>query len=191
MPTSKSITLGASGVIVLAALAHLARPACPAAAKEVSVTSSYGDLGTLNNAVARPRDGATEIQAMDNYGRHRLLKSFAVPSTGTYRISFETQYEGTSGMAVELGGGSNQNYGIMYMDIRNGSVTKTSGDIAGWGVEPVAGRSGRYRWHVDMAYRQGRGDVNLAFVSVENAVIFPGHDCKVALYGLSYAKLPD
>jgi hypothetical protein len=182
MPDNRSLLLCASGVAVLAALAHLAKPGCPHPPPTTpDRVIADADWGTVVNLDAGATQAGTLFAATETTGRHRVLRSMQVAAPGRYRISVDTRYAGTTHMAIEAGG-PQQPYGLVTINVKNGTIEKIEHDVLDAGVEAPIGQTGVYRWWVDMALNPGEFDYDFSILSAYRQHDFPGTGiCKVAL----------
>jgi hypothetical protein len=180
VPQNKSVVLCASGVVVLAALAHLARPSCPNRIVETTDRDiTDPQWGILENLNTTPSGAGELFTATEDSVRHRLIRSADLSTSGTYRVAVETRYAGSSHMAIEVGG-PGQPYAIVNVDLKNGTVTSEKGALAN-GVEQLA-EPGSYRWWIDLDLKEGRIYYNFALLSWAGANQFPGSGvCEVVL----------
>jgi hypothetical protein len=182
MPENKPVLICASGVAVLAALAHLIHPACPvAAAPGPDRVVSSADWGTVVNLDAAATPYGDAFTATENTGRHRVLRSTKLAAPGRYRISIDTRYAGASQMAIEMGG-PHQPYGLVTVNLKTGTIEKVEHDALAAGVESPIGQTGIYRWWADMNLKAGEFDYNFSLLSAYRQHDFPGTGiCRVVL----------
>jgi hypothetical protein len=180
MLQNKSVAICASGVVVLAAIAHLARPSCPVQnveAKDRVVTDPQ--WGILENIEPTQSDTGDLFKATENNGRHRVIRSARLRTAGTYQLAIETRYAGTSRMAVEMGG-SHQPYNLVQVNLKDGTLQTEKGPVLA-GVERL-NEPGAYRWWFNVDLNQGEFDYNFALLAWDGQHTFPGSGiCKVIL----------
>jgi hypothetical protein len=181
MPQNKSVLICASGVVVLAAIAHLARPSCPVQNVEAKdrVIITDPQWGILENMQPKHSDQGELFEATKNTGRHRVLRSVSLSTAGTYQLAIETRYAGTSRMAVEMGG-PHQPYNLVQVNLKDGTLQTEKGPVVA-GVEHL-NEPGAYRWWFNVDLNQGEFAYNFALLAWDAQHIFPGSGiCKVIL----------
>jgi hypothetical protein len=179
MPENRSVFFCASGVIVAGLAAHLLAPRCELeqAAAETSVADP--SWGTITNLTVTPTKDGDLFAATPANAYHRILRAASVTEPGRYRISIETQFDGTTDFAIEIGG-TNQPYAFVVANLRTGKIETTKGAGVEAGSEPRG--PGRFRWWVDQRYLPGEVDYNFVIISAGDAPAFPGQDtCRMIL----------
>ena len=180
MPKNKPILIYASCVAFVAAAAHLIRPTCPATAAAEDSVVTDPRWGIVQNLDATKTPMGVQFTATAKVGRHRVLQSFKSPAAGRYQISVDTRYVGTSHLAIEAGG-PHQPYGLVEVNLKNGTIEKIKGDVAA-GVDPVNAQPGQYHWWIEMPFNGGEADYNFALLSAKGQADFPGSGiCRVVL----------
>lgn len=191
MPDNRSVILGSTGLIVVAAVLRLWAPSCPVAqASAAAVQSTDPKWGLAANVAILHRDDGDVMEATQTDGMHRVIERVTVPVAGRYRLAIETTFAGASEFTIEIGDANQPRYATLSGDVQAGRITARKGDIVAAGVEPVAGKPGHYRWWIDMDYAGGRAVYNLAF-SMNGSREFAGSAaCKIVLNGSSFTPLP-
>jgi hypothetical protein len=192
MPDNRSVILGSTGLIVVAAVLRLWAPSCPAA-QASAAAEQWTDpkWGTATNVAILHRGDGDVMEATPTDGMHRVVELVTVPAAGRYRLAVETTFAGASELTIEIGDADQPKYAILSGDMRAGRITARKGDIVAAGVEPVAGKPRHYRWWVDMDYVAGQALYNLAF-SMDGSREFAGNaGCKIVLNGSSFTPLPE
>ena len=129
-----------------------------------------------NLVLTRSGSGALFTATEDSL-RHRLVRFADLSAPGSYRVTVETRYAGTSQMAIEIGG-PGQPYAIVKVNLKDGVVTDSQGAL-GAGVDQLS-KPGSYRWWVDLDLNPGRVYYNFELLSWAGAKQFPGSGvCKV------------
>ena len=105
-----------------------------------------------NLVLTRSGSGALFTATEDSL-RHRLVRFADLSAPGSYRVTVETRYAGTSQMAIEIGG-PGQPYAIVKVNLKDGVVTDSQGAL-GAGVDQLS-KPGSYRWWVDLDLNPGR-----------------------------------
>jgi hypothetical protein len=188
MPDNRSIVLGSTGVIVVAALLRLWPVSCPSAA-EAAPDARFDDpiWGAANNLTIRHQPDGDVMEATPANGFHRVIKSVMVPVAGRYRLSVETAYAGASGFAMEVVNGPK--YAFVAGNPATGQITHEKGDIVAAGADAVSGKPGSYRWWIEIDYVPGRADYNFAFSIADNRIFTGGDSCKIVMNNPSFERV--
>lgn len=190
MPDNRSVVLGSTGVIFVAALLRLWPADCPLqvnAAPQVSFTDAK--WGTATNVTISHEKSGDLIKATPANGFHRLIKTVTVPVAGLYRISVETTFAGTSGFVMEVGGSRQPKYGLLAGDAKSGQIMTKIGDVLAAGVDVVHGNARHYRWWLEMNFVPGEAGYNFAMAAADSR-LFPGNDgCKIVLNEPSFTAV--
>jgi hypothetical protein len=179
MPQNRAIFLCASGVIVVSLATQLLAPRCQV---EPTTTTTIEDptWGLISNLTLTNTKDGTAFEATRARDYHRILRSGTVVTPGRYRVSIETQFEGTPDFAIEIGG-KDQPYAFVVANLRTGKIEKANGDGIQAGSEPL-GAPGRFRWWVEQTYVPGRVDYNFSILTNGTATQFSGQNsCRVVL----------
>jgi hypothetical protein len=179
MPENRRIFLCGSGVIVASFAARLFAPRCrlEQAAQSAIDDPKWGRIANLDHTRVENAD-AFEATAASGY--HRILRNAIVKNPGRYRVSIETQFDGTPDFAIEIGG-AGQSYAFVVTNLRTGKIERTHGTDIAAASEPL-GEPSRYRWWVDQNYVAGQVDYNFTILSNGAATTYPGIGrCRVVL----------
>jgi hypothetical protein len=184
MPESRSIFLCASGVIFASMVAQLLAPHCvldQAAAKTDVADPAWGTIENLT--LTRTQDG-DRFAATSADGHHQIVRTAQVTAPGRYRVSIETELDGTPDFAIEIGG-PHQSYARVAADLRTGKITTMTGNDLDAGSEPLG--PGRFRWWVDQDYVPGEVEYKFGVLGPDDTTTFPGQvSCRVILSNPSF-----
>jgi hypothetical protein len=187
MPENRSILLCTSGVLLAGFAAHLLAPRCAfeRAASEASVADPK--WGTIASLVAMPVENGDRFEATSANGDHRIMRTATVTEPGRYRISIETQFDGTPDFAIEISR-PNQSHALVAGDLRSGQVEKIEGTGTDAGSEPLG--PGRFRWWVEQTYLTGEVGYNFAIIGADGMTEYSGHGvCRIILSNPSFAAV--
>ena len=189
MPDNRSVVLGSTGVIVAAALLRLWPVSCPSPAEAApDVRFDDAEWGAANNLTIRHQPAGDVMEATPANGFHRVIKSVAIPAAGRYRLSVETAYAGAPGFAMEVVNGPR--YAFVAGNARTGQITHEKGDIVAAGADAVPGKSGSYRWWVEIDYLPGLAGYNFALSIADNRIFAGGDTCKIVMDNPSFERVP-
>jgi hypothetical protein len=184
MPDNRSGILYASGAVALAlALRFLPNP-CPLEALKALPETSFTDpkWGIAKNVAIASHGSASIIWALEQNAAHRLIKTVDVPARGAYRVSVDTEYDGSQGLMIETGGGAQQKSGRVILNLKTGQIVERIGDVLAAGTEPIGGGPLRRHWWVDMDYVAGPAVFSFTLLDRKNSPIFYGTDsCRVII----------
>jgi hypothetical protein len=189
MPDHRSGVLYGFAAITAAVALRMVPAVCPLeSAGAVAFTDPK--WGKAFNVDIRPQAWGSRFEALSNGGRHRVILFTEAPTGGKYRISVDTEYEGSKDFQIEIGGGVQKKYGRLVANLKTGEIVEKAGDIVAAGVETLSTSPARYRWWVDMDFVPGAASYNLAILDTERNVEFAGtKSCKMILNNPAFAKV--